>query len=561
MSEDVVKKVRVQYTVEDQAAGPLGRIAEKAGHAGGAVEKLRDRFKEFRGETALMAAGVLGVGFGLGAWVEKAKEANREFGGAQKSIASTMATILDWPRAMAPVEKFTRSMGLAKGVTQELDEKAADYGLSLTDLASAYKTIGVAAAPMKLSQEQWLNLAVQSAAAAKQFGTDASGAADLIGKALVNKAIRPAGDLGLFLKNEVGGNLHKLNNAQVLDRMNRALSQSTKIAEQMGQGMGGSIARIQNRVDDLFRDVTGPLFHEVAKELDVFAKKLKEGGDAGRPMIEVVSGKLLSGFRELKDDAAFIADHWKTIALVVGGMKLSSTVGQLGEIARGIRDVTGSAGKVGGAGGLAGLASSIGPVVAGLAAFKIGLDALISWFEKNVEERRGQELRAAGSGGSLQALASINARGAGPLTSFQDRAARDSMAQLQKAGIVTPKGDVDMGKFSTDWRLMEGERKKRLMDTFGIQAGPMVDPERAVAKAFAAITDRFLPAARPLNGSENDANRKTTGKPQVLFTGANHWEMKFEDVDPDRIMLRFKDDMENYVGRRTSSVLSDPLGD
>ena len=54
---------------------------------------------------------------------------------------------------------------------------------------------------------------------------------------------------------------------------------------------------------------------------------------------------------------------------------------------------------------------------------------------------------------------------------------------------------------------------------------------------------------------------KTTGKPQVNFTGDNHFEMKFEDTDPDRVMLRFQEGLENQVLRRTSSPLSDPLAD
>lgn len=570
MSEDVVKKVRVQYTVEDHAAGPLGRIAHEAKETGGAVEKLKDRFRDFRGETALMAAGILGVGFGLTAWVEKAKDANREFGGAQKAIASTMATILDWPRAMAPVDKFTRSMGLANGVTRELDEKAADYGMQLGDLARAYNTIGVAAGPLNLSQKQWLDLSLKSAAAAKQFGIDAADAANQIGGALVKKAIKPAGDLGKFLFNEVGGNLHKLNNAQILAKLDKALGQSQKIAEQMGQGMGGSIARIQNNVDDLFRDVTGPLFKEVSKELDGFSRRLREGGEAGKPLIELVGGKLVTAFREAKELAGFIADHWKTIAIVVGGMKFNSTVGQLGEMARGIKDIVGSVGKVGagagGAGGLMGMASAIGPVVAGLAAFKVGLDLLIGFIESKMDESRAGHEKANDVTGALGILGRLPM---GPLSEQQRKFAGGAMERLQKAGLVGSGGKADMGRVHDTWGNLEEGERKNLAGAMGFKMnpympfgqmnqGPMI---QALAERVETLQAAYGSLSHPaLNAPENDANLKTA-KHKILFTGPNHWELKFEDADPDRIMLRFQDDAENFVNRRTSSVLSDPLGD
>jgi hypothetical protein len=194
---------------------------------------------------------------------------------------------------------------------------------------------------------------------------------------------------------------------------------------------------------------------------------------------------------------------------------------------------------------------------------KIGLDAVVDMIDQKLDESRAQQLRAMGSAGSMQTLASLSKQGEGPLTAFQDKAAKSSMAQLSKAGIVTEKGDVDLGKFRTDWQLMEFEQKKRLMDTFGVKAGPGVDVGRSVAEAIAGITDRFLAQVAPKVANADDfaKNLKTNGKPQVNFTGENHFDFKFEDTDPDRVFLRFQEGMENNVLRRTSSPLSDPLAD
>lgn len=567
MAEETRKRVSIEYSVEDHAAGALGNIAREGKHAGKAVEGLKDRVREFRGESVAMAAGVLGMGVGIGALIEKVKDANVEFGAAQKSIAATQATILDWPKSMSALDRYTASASLSKDATNELEEAAGRFNMSLTDVASAYKTIGISAAPLHLSQKQWMDLAIQSAAAAKRFGTDGAQAADTIGKALLGKPVRAAGDLGKYLSEKLLKPLHHMSNPNLLKQLDGALAGSAEIAEKMGDGFGGSVNRIQMRVNALTRDLTGPLFTAVAGALDKVSNKLGEHNEKSKPVIETYATKLVDAFETLQKVAGFISDHWKEIAVVVAGMKFPALLKDMGELGGALTKAVGTLGQgVSGASGLMGMVGAIGPVIAGLSALKLGIDAFTEWLDAKISAGQAHELRAAGSAGSVQSLGRIAAHdlfkayGADSMTEFQRKTAGKSVEQLRKAGIVTDKGNVSMERFRTDWNLMQWDQKKQIADTFGVKPGPNIDPALEVAKKLAAVLDQFLvPAAG--KGTELDPKKLNTAGKNINFTGDNHFEMKFEDTDPDRVMLRFQEGLENQVLRRTSSPLSDPLAD
>lgn len=559
MAEDTVKKVIVPYIVDDtRALGPLGRIAHGAEGAGRATEGLKDKFKEFRGESVAMAAGVLGLGFGFAALAEKMGESNREFMGTQKAIAATMTTILDWPKTMAPIEKFTRSMTLSKNVTRELDETAGKFNMGLRDMGGLYKTVGIAAGPLHMSQKQWMEMTVKSAAVAKALGADAGQAGDLIGKLLMGKNIRLAGDLGKILSNEVGKNLGKLHGQARFEKMSQELEKFIPVAEQMGKGFDGAVNRIQLKVNEMVRDLTGPLFSAIGGSLDGFAQRLNSLGEGGKPLIETYANRLVEAFHVMATTTTFLLDHWKQIAAVWAGMK----------VAGGVSGLAGSL-KGGGAGGLLGAVKGSGIPIAGAAA---GLIAE-TYFENKARQDEQRE-KLASMAGVFKDLADI-------------QSLKERMGDLPMSDRVKSGGEA--GAINRD----VVDRMQAIADKLqGMGVGDSdeyVKRRGGLAGAAAALSDKDVASAIGMNraavdklsslldaivykkdllswskapsASETDANRKATGKPQVLFTGENHFEFKWEDVDPDRAMLRFHDDMENYTERRTSSVLSDPLGD
>lgn len=586
--EHTTHKVEVEYTATDHASGTAQKISHAFHESGHAVEGLKEKFKEFRHESFALAAGVFGVGFGMGSLIEKTSEAIREFGGVQKAIAGTLSTVLQWPKTLDPVDKFKRSMVLSKNVTEELDETAGKFGMGLQDLGAAYRTVAVSAAPLKLTQEEVLELAVKSAAAAKQFGIDASTAADQIGRTLVTKTVRAGGDLGKFLFQNLGNKMKGLSNEKVFEKMNKTLTQSVGIAEQMGQGMGGSIARIHIRVQEMFREIGGPLFKAIATSLDGISKKLGEVGKDGRSMLQVYGQKLVDAFTKMKEAAAFIADHWKTIAVVMAGIKLPAAMQMLAGLAGGgvggiaglggvFKNVGSAFGAMmggGGASGIVGFISALGPATAAIVGIG-GAAALAAMALKGIyDEWQGRKQQAAGLGEFFKQMGEINKTenlikkhsanlSSGQIDymrSKQDEAAGTALKFLDQKGLLKD-NRLDMEKFNGVVAAMADDVREQFQKALGATGfqGPMS------SGALGAFASELL--SRHMNNqvfaqalSPDDTQRKTGGVVQN-FLGDIHLTQKFEDVDPDRVFLRFKDDLESLAHRPTSSPLSTPIGD
>lgn len=546
MPEETRKRVTVEYKVEDHAAGALGEIGKKAEGAGKRVEKLKDNVKEFRHESLAMAAGVLGVGLGFGAMIEKIKESNVEFGAAQKSIAATQATILDWPKSMSAVDKFTGSMRLAKGTTKELEEAAAAFGMGLPDMAAAYKTVGVSAAPLHLSQKQWIDLTIKSAAAAKQFGISGEEAANTIGKALVTKSIRASSDLGKYLHEEVGGNLKKLNNAQILAKMDKALGQSTEIAKKMGEGFGGSLGRIQLKVDEIFRDVSGPLFSAVAGALDGLSAKLGAIEENGKSTLANYADDLVAGFNTAADVSKTILGIWGKI-----GSELNKATGGAASFSAAVGAASGAkAGMM--VGGLPGaLVGAMGGSIAG----QLFDDKM--QHDKGVERLKAYKDLMASAQGMTAGLSSDIP---GSDIADQQKRAAPFVEAAQKMGLNDPRVQSEKIGEMRELIAAAGEDTEKAL---GMSAKEARALSEKLKDLVGNLGDEMSPSwlKKIVNPDDLTKNLKTQGRPQVTFTGDNHFDMKFEDTDPDRVMLRFQEGVENDVLRRTSSPLSDPLAD
>ena len=278
VAEGTKYQVETEYTVEDHASSAVNRIEAAFKHTAHSVEKLKDRFREFRQEQRFTAAAALGVGVGLGAWIEKAKEANAEFESTKKGVTGLLAAMLDWPKGIAPMERFQRASALAGETTEHLEETAARYGQALPEVAQGYKFLASAMAPLHLTTEQQLDLTDKIAATAKTTGTDVSMAFMQMGRAIMFHGVRPVGVLGATLKNALDseGKMGKKGGAagaaQRLKLIEGIMKQQVPMADMMSQGMGDSLNRLRMEVDKVFRKLTGPVFKEIGAEIAVWSK-------------------------------------------------------------------------------------------------------------------------------------------------------------------------------------------------------------------------------------------------------------------------------------------------
>lgn len=561
-------ETKIDYSVGDHASVPLGTIARKVASLGHGVEKLNHRFAEFRREQNLTTAAMLGVGIGLGAWIEKSKEANAEFFRVNKGVTSVLDSMLAWPKGISTVEQYTRAAKLGAQTTDELEEQSVKFAMSLDEVGSSYKTLAVSVAPLHLSQERVLQLNEAVTASAKRFGMDGSQAAEIVGRALLTKTIRPVGLLGKYLRNEVGGSLKKLNSAQILDKMSAALQKQVPAAELMSQGIGDSLFRIRARVDKIFRGLTGPLFKEVAHYLDDWNTKIKGLTDSGK--IAEWGQKLVGVFKEALKVSDWLHEHWKSIAAIWAGMQLSTSAAGLGKMAAGLSGAGGMAGQIGGViGKLGAFGMSLGAVTVGLGTLWIALNAFSDWADKKLDERDQSKQGARSAIGALDTLGHFGMN----MTPTQEKQMKKQFETLHHAGVMSDTGKVDKQALAYHLGNLPYGEQKDLAKQYGMltpgkrSLTASFTPESLAEKMaqkispYTAGRPDLLPGAKAAAAIDpNDKGRHFKGNVQAVFTGPITIQQSFEDVDPDRVWIGTKRGIEEQAERRVMSSFSPNFG-
>lgn len=563
MAGDKKRTVQTEFTVKDSFSGAVGRMSSSFARGAEKVSELQNRFKEFRREQGFTTLAALGLGYGIGSWIEKTKEANREFNSTQKSLAGVLSSSLKFERSASEIDRYNRSLKLSRQITDEMEETGARFNVGLGDVANSYKTVSTAAGILGLSQKQVMSLTVAAIATAKRYGTDGERAATAIARAIQTGSVRGFEPFDIKLRS-VLGNMKKLTAAQRFEHVQRALQGSMEVADAMSTGIDASLNRAQVTVNALLRDATGPLFKEIATSLGAWSKKIHEIGANGRPLVEDFGSKLVTAFHALERASAFIKEHWLAIAGVRVGAALGANASKLAEWAGKIGGAT-----VGGTGevskGLAGMAAKLGLAISALAAFKMALDAGLNYLEQKADERRDS------AEGGRQAVASSDilkhlvdkSDGLG-FTEWQHRLAQKQVDSLHHAGVVDAQGKIDKQALAYHLGNLPDQEKASLQSRFGIKnAMSTNDLNQRLAAAVSAqmepILNQLSKPGTVVKKAADDA-KLPFAKGNTIINGNVNIQMKVEEEDPDRVFLRFQQKIQDSIKRRGQSVVAEPEG-
>src|SRR5580692_38033 len=144
-------QVETEYTLKDGTTGGLRTMERGFKAVAHEARGLKDRFREFRMESGLTSPAMLGVGFGLGAWAMKAKEAVHSFEKTRKSMAGLMAETMQWPSHMSGIQQYTEATKMGTEVTEALEDTVRSYGGSLDEASAGFKQLTASVAPMHLT--------------------------------------------------------------------------------------------------------------------------------------------------------------------------------------------------------------------------------------------------------------------------------------------------------------------------------------------------------------------------------------------------------------------------
>jgi hypothetical protein len=566
MAETETKRRQVvtEFTARDAGHGAVVSALAKAYETSTRkLDAMRSKFGEFRKETGMNLAATLGVGVGLGAMIAKAKEAQAEFGRTQKGIAGLLSSSLKFDRGTSELDKYNRSLQLSREITNDLDAMSARFVVSMDEVGNTYRQVAASAGGMGLTQRQVMDLTESAIATAKRFGVSGETAAMSIARALEKGAVRGFDPFNVKLRQAVG-DMKKLTAAQRFEHIEKALKGSVAIADAMSGGVGGALSRIHNTVEDLFRDASGPLFKEVAKTLESWAKHLREAKEQGQPLIDVYGGRLVEGFKLVKDVSATILSHWKAIALVWAGFKGAQLATGLAGAASGAAAAAGAGGAAAGA-GLGGKLLGAGAAVAG------------TLFATTYAERQAEIARYAGMAGqhagAVQAAEAF-AKAKADIMAFKaqhtaEQIIADSGVNHAARGLRevydAAKSKLGQALGAVDDNALEAAFKI----SADVRAG-LAARENESASALGMSADRARQAVEALEAGLYKDLAGVTGDKKLAFAksviqnnfhGGIKVEIKAEDPDPDRIFVRFEQGLFDMVDRRSQALGAEPQGD
>jgi len=555
VGETETRTVETEFTAKDAGYGAaMERMLETYRKGAEHLAELKNKLGEFRQETGLSTLGALGLGVGIGSWVEHAREVNAEFGRTEKGIAGVLAGALKFEKGATEIDRYRRSLVLSKDITEELEEASVKYGASLDDIQGAYRTVISAAGPMHLSQKQVMDLTKEATATAKRFQVTGEEAAGAVARALQTGRVKGIDPFAISLHNAVG-NMQHLSQAGRLQHLEKALRGSMQVAEEMNNGIDGSLARARQTVDSVFRGATAPLFHEVALDLSAWAKHLKEARDNGRPLIEDVSGKLVTGLHAVEAVSGFIKDHWIAIGAVFAGLKAGQMATSIGGALGTAGGAMGS-GALSGLGGIFGMIGKVAPAFGGIVT-AAGLAAIA--LHGVYEEWQGRKKAAGELGGFFDEIGKAAKTTAyvrkhdAELSPYQiEGVKREAAAHAQAAAEILKQkglfenGAISLEKFNGVMDSMSDDVKRSFAGRIP-GAGDLSSSGQLGAMAAEILQQSLAATAAATSSTIDDTARKVSGPPVQNFNGGIHIQQKFEDADPDRVFLRFKSDLEGLA--------------
>lgn len=575
MAETTTVSTEAVWTFRDLVSAPLAKVTSAFTLAGKASTAASNKITGMAKNMATSTLGVLGLGVGFGALAHKAYGANMELEKVKKSLTGALYGLQNWSAAATPVDKMTVSLKQAEGVINELEEAEERLAMPLEELAGAYKRLAAPAfQKLGMSQAQVLNLTKQTSAAAKVYGISAEQAAGTVGRALLTKTVRGADAFSMSLKASLG-NMKKLSAPEIHRKIQAELEKAGPAAAKMSEGMEGTMFRLKDFIEDTLRDVAKPTFMAIAKVTEQWRKSLTSVVGEGKNAATVFGEKLGAAFVKIADFAGTILKYWKEIAAVIASVKIGGMLGGVG----------GAMSAAGGAGGMLGplmgkfgaLASSLGPVVAGLGAFAAGLSAAAQALDEYQTENINLKGEAEGMRSAFSQLHKAEvartylAKNSGlaeadkiGILAEQNQAAKIAYKIAKSYNLANAEGVVNVGQLQKRLSTLSSEE----LTTFANDLG-MVGVKSAglLATGFAEMMKKYGVKAEELPkgpdaGLDLLAKGKTNKKGDVIqnFNGDIKITQDFKDQDPDRVIVRFKDDLEGLAENRTQSNLSTVFG-
>jgi hypothetical protein len=608
MGENTTQVEGLDFTVKDHSTPAAERMAKSFERVSHAAEKVKAKLGSMGHQALMSGLGMVGLSLGFHAIAEKASEANLELTNAAKKIAGVQYTFGGWKAGVTGQEKWAASLEAGTEIVEKLEASESKLKMGRDKLSDIYKSAFALGSRHNLNQAQMIDMTEKLGAAEKVLGVSAEGASMQITRMAMTGKIRGFDDFSKTMRFAIGDlkAFGKLSEEKRFQKIQKAMGDLMPAAEGMGKGLSGAMFDIREAVQDLLRSVTGPVFKEITKDVRAWAHELTKVQESGKSVTALYGEKLLGIFRALKSASAFIADHWKTIAviwgagklrgLVSGGAGISSLLGLVGSAAGAGAAGAGATGAGAAAQGLAVGAGVAGAATTGLAtkttaltgqfgaligkvslateAFAAGsvIGAAIGQYYADWKQDKEVAASKYGEGSNLEAGA------AGAAESFQrykelldkqletgmetveaSRQAADAMRQFKGAfgQAIGPKGETTTAAIQEAWKEMTVATREALLPAVGMSQKAAYYTETSGPEFAERLMGALKDLANAMGGPSRKEELKVAQKPDINIHVAHMAiTQDFKQADPDRIFHRIPNDIVDMVRSPRSSNLA-----
>jgi hypothetical protein len=531
----------------------------------------------------------------------KAGEANLELENSAKKIAGVQYTFGGWKKGTTGQEKWNESLQTGTEIVAKLEASEGKLKMTRGELADIYKSTYALGARHNLNQEQQIDLTEKFGAVQKVLGVNAEFAATQVYRMATTGRARGFDDFSKKMKESVGDlkAFGKLSEEKRFQKLKAAMGDLMPAAEGMGKGIAGSMFDVRKSIDELTRDLTGPVFKEVTKDFSEWAHELGKVREGGQSAAAEWGGKLVTAFGYLKDATAFIADHWKTIAGIFVATKFTGAM-------QGVAGVFGASAAAGGAGGAAGgvagvmnvkagtvnvsgstaaalgsttaaaigdklkpslsdtvgkftnVAARAGMVTEALGGLYIGLDALAKWALSKQDEGMAKQASAP------RAMNALTAGAKAMSSALHEGSVEKTFSHLKaafQAYGLKPGQSLDRNTVAGELRAMQPELAAKQIAMYGIKGASAKNVQapgmlEEAAGRITTLLNNF--AAQLLVGNPSLADGKNgralAGK-AVTNINVAHLEITqdFKQADPDRVFHNVPRDIVDMVNSPRAS--------
>jgi hypothetical protein len=346
MGDNVTQVEGLDFVVADHATPAAASLSKAFQQVDNAFSHASSSAKGFSKNMAIGALGAVGLSYGLRDLLGQAKSANVVVDDSAKKIAGVTFAFGGWKAGTSAQERWTESLEEGHEVVNKLEKDESRLKMTRADLAEVYKASYALSERYGLSQAQQIDVTEKLAAVQKVLGVSAEGASTQMSRMALTGNMRVMDDFSKALRFSIGNiaEFHKMSEPKRFAAIQKALGDLVPAAEGMGKGISGSMFDVRKAIDDLTRDVTGPVFKEVSHDFAEWAHHLGEVRASGQSLAHEFGDKLVWAFHAIEGASKFTADHWRAIVGILVANKLAGMAGGLAQWGKGSAAAGGEAG-------------------------------------------------------------------------------------------------------------------------------------------------------------------------------------------------------------------------